>query len=58
MIVITNYYIQLIVTGSSPFELADRIKETKTFSNAYPGSEFKVISPDNIYEYLVEGEGI
>jgi predicted AAA+ superfamily ATPase len=31
---------------------------SKTFSNAYPGSEFKVISPDNIYEYLGEGEVI
>lgn len=25
---------------------------SKTFTHAYPGSEFKVISPDNIYEFL------
>lgn len=26
---------------------------SKTFSNAYPGSPFKVISPDNIHEFLI-----
>jgi predicted AAA+ superfamily ATPase len=29
---------------------------SKTFSNAYPGSEFKVISPDNINVFLGKGE--
>ena len=26
---------------------------SKTFSNAYPGSSFKIISPDNIHEFLI-----
>ncbi len=27
---------------------------SKTFSNAYPGSEFKVITPENIHEFISE----
>lgn len=27
---------------------------SKTFSKAYPGSSFKIISPDNIHEFLLE----
>jgi len=27
---------------------------SKTFSNAYPGSDFKVITPDNYHEFLLE----
>lgn len=27
---------------------------SKTFSNAYPGTSFKVISPDNIHEFLIK----
>lgn len=30
---------------------------SKTFSNAYPGSVFKVITPDNYHEFLSEGGG-
>lgn len=27
---------------------------SKTFQNAYPGSEFKVITPENIAEFLLK----
>ncbi len=33
---------------------AKRAKGSKTFFNAYPEAEFKVISPDNVHKFLLE----
>ena len=31
-----------------------RFRFSKTFTNAYPGSETKVITPDNYFEFLTK----